>query len=433
MLLGVMVACDSEAAAPTRGGPATGSSAAAQTLGVLSSPSIPSTPRLTDAENLRTAERESERTLGLAPLPPGARPIPGQPRGWPPDAGFGMSPADSSLTRTEWYSVPLSADAVQQFLLRHHPRGMAAEKDEGVGSSTGVRTFDYQTVHPRDPAAYTSPSLLVEWFDVGPSTAIRFDVMLASRRARPQATLLTGGVASVDIDRIRNHLEGAGSSTVLSTVRLSAESEPAVLGQVVAALNGLYGDAVSNSMHSCLFQSETTTYRFVFHIAAGDVTYQWANPCDPQIDVTRAGKSFGPSLDPGDLYDRVTTILADSQANGSRSHAPPASCTGTIALLSSAGSRVVVLPNRRNHLRVREGETVTVDATGPCANTVVISPQSQGFLTAIGDPNPMTLRADRVGTVRVSVTHPMCAEVTDPMCMGGVEPDGHVLVSIEPR
>jgi hypothetical protein len=162
------------------------------------------------------------------------------------------------------------------------------------------------------------------------------------------------------------------------------------------------------------------------------VTYQWADSCDPQIDVTRDGKPFGPSLYPGDLYDTVTEILADSEADDSSSQAPPASCTGTIALVSSAGSRVLVLPNRQNHLRVRVGETVTVTATGPCASTVVTSPRRQGFLTAVGDSNPRAVRADQVGTIRVSVTHPMCAEVTDPMCMGGVEPDGDVLVSVDP-
>jgi hypothetical protein len=186
-------------------------------------------------------------------------------------------------------------------------------------------------------------------------------------------------------------------------------------------------------MHTCLPLVDTSTYRFVFHTPDGDLTYQWADPCDPQIDVTRAGKPFGPSLYPGDLYDTVTTILADSEAGVSPSRAAPGSCTGSIALVSSAGRRAVVLPDRRSHLQVRVGETVTVDATGPCANTVVISPQRQGFLTVVGDSTQMaTLRADHVGTVRVAVTHPMCAEVTDPMCMGGVEPDGDVLVSVDP-
>jgi hypothetical protein len=399
---------------------------------VLDSPTTRSTLPLTDADDLRAAAQESERTLGLAPLPPGARRIPGKPRGWPPQAGFGMSPSNSSLTRTAWYSVPLSADAVQRFLLSHLPDGMS-DKGEGVGYSAGVRTYDYKTVHPRDPAAYTNPSLLVQWYDVGPSTAIRFDAVLASRRARPPATLLTSDVTSVDIDRIRQRLSESGSTRVLTTFHLSAASDPAVLDQVVATLNGLYGDVVSNTMHTCLPLSDTTTYRFVFHTADGGMTFQWADPCDPQIDVTRDGKPFGPSLYPGDLYDRVTAILADSAGGESPSHAPPASCTGTIALVSSAGSRAVVLPDRRSHLRVRIGETVTVDATGPCASTVVMSPQRQGFLTVLGDPYPIALRADRVGVVRVAVTHPMCAEVTDPMCMGGVEPDGDVLVSVDPN
>lgn len=270
-------------------------------------PTVIPTPRLTDADNLRAAAKESARVLRLAPLPPGAERLPGKPPGWP-DAGFGMSPSNESLTRTAWFAVPISADAVQEFLLSHVPVGMAP--DEGVGNSVGVRTYDYTTPHPQEPAAYTGPSLLVQWYDTGATTAIRFDAVLASRRARTPATYLTGTVTSVDIDRTVENHTGRGNTRTLPTVRLSANNDPGGLDRLVATLNGLYGAVVSTSLHSCPAQLETTTYRFNFHTKRGDVTYQWINGCDPEIEVTRSGKPISPPLDPGDLHDTVTEILA---------------------------------------------------------------------------------------------------------------------------
>ncbi len=268
------------------------------------------TPGPTDAANLRAAARESERVLRLVPLPPGARRLPGKPAGWPPDAGFGMSPSNRSLTRTAWYDVPLDVDAMQAFLLSHVPDGMAP--GDGLGSSVGVRTYDYATPQPREPAAYTGPSLLVQWYATGRATVVRFDVVLASRRARTPSTYLTGPVTSVDIDRTVENHTGRGSAQTLPTVRLSADRDADRLSRLVRAFNGLYGAVVSTSLHSCPDQTETTTYTFVFHTGQGDVTYRWVDGCDPEITVARAGKPIGPHLDPGRLHDTLTRILGGS-------------------------------------------------------------------------------------------------------------------------
>lgn len=271
---------------------------------------IDPTHGVTDADNYRAAEKESERALRLAPLPPGAVRLQGKPAGWP-DAGYGMSPSDESLTRTAWYSVPLDADEVQEFLFSHVPDGMA--RDDGYGNSVGVRNFDYTTPQPRDPAAYTGPSLLVQWYDLGSRTAIRFDVMLASRHARTPATYLTGTVTSVDIGRTVEKHTGTQTTRTLPTVRLSADEDAGRVARLVDGFNGLYGAVVSTTLHSCPPQTRTTTYRFTFHTTDGEVSYRWiANGCDPEFEVMRDGRRVGPNLDPGDLEDTVAKVLAQA-------------------------------------------------------------------------------------------------------------------------
>lgn len=173
VLLIVLSACGGTSAGTRSHGSPSGSTPAAQAFGVPTATSTPQTHPATDADNLRTAARESERTLRLAPLPPGAQRLRGRPSGWPSRLGIGLSPSDGSLTRTAWYAVPLSVDAVQGFLVGHPPHGMTGNRDP-VGYGAGVRFYRYRALHPREPAAYTVPALLVQWSELGPRTIIRF-------------------------------------------------------------------------------------------------------------------------------------------------------------------------------------------------------------------------------------------------------------------
>jgi hypothetical protein len=103
----------------------------------------------------------------------------------------------------------------------------------------------------------------------------------------------------------RNPLQGVTSPTNTEPRRstglpptgcaeIRANNDPGGLDRLVATLNALYGAVVSTSLHSCPAQIETTTYRLAFHTEHGDVTYQWINGCDPEIELTRAGKPISP-------------------------------------------------------------------------------------------------------------------------------------------
>jgi hypothetical protein len=310
LLLAMVAGCDDGAAPAGHASPP--GSPVAQVLGVLSSSSSPSTPRLTDADYLRMAAQESERILRVAPLPSGSRRIPRKPAGWPL-GGSGYSPSNSALTRTAWFSVPASAADVQRFLRTHHPQGMT-DKEFGISGGNGGGHTAYRAVRARDPAVYTRPVLLVEWHDLGPRTVIRFDSALASRRARTPATYPSAPVTSIDVDRVKQSFIGGGSQQVLSTVRLSLATDPDRLHQVVAALGALYGSPLHDDSAHCPSLDDAKpsfTFRFVLHTANGDLIYDYAFLSCLQIVIAWDGMPIGVTLDPGDLYNTVTKILAD--------------------------------------------------------------------------------------------------------------------------
>jgi hypothetical protein len=319
MLLPVVTGCD---------GPHSSSASAAQTLGARGSPTTTAVPQLTDADYRNMTAQESKRILRLAPLPPGARRIAGKPRGWPP-GGSGYSPSDSAFTRVSWYSVPGSGHAVQRFLRSHAPAGMwsrgLGDVIVGDGPTAPIyRAFrtggtgTYRAFRARQPAAYTKPVLIVDWYDLGPRTFLRFASAIAPRRARTPATYPSGSVTSVDVDRIKQHYAGETSQQVLSSVRLRSTTDAVRMREIVAALDRLHGSAINDSTYcgGPDFDPEYTgnrmTHRFVVHTTHGELSYEWplTTTC-PQLDVIRAGRPINVPLDPGNLNASVTKILAD--------------------------------------------------------------------------------------------------------------------------
>jgi hypothetical protein len=310
LLLAVVTGCD--------GAPQPGSATAAQTLGVGGSPTAPSTPQPTDADYLRITAQESQRILSLAPLPPGARRIVRNPKGVPP-GGSHFAPSDSAFTRVRWYSVPRSGDAVRRFLHSHKLPGMWSEGfgDVPVSVDGSTGNGSYRALRARQPAAYTKPVLLVDWYGLGARTVIRFASAIAPRRARTPATYPSGSVTSVDIDRIKQHYAGETSQQVLSNVRLSSTTDAVRMREIIAALDRLHGSAINDSAYcggrdfDPLLTNNRMTYRFVVHTTQGDLTYEWTltSTC-LQLDVSRAGQQINVPLDPGNLYDTVTKILA---------------------------------------------------------------------------------------------------------------------------
>jgi hypothetical protein len=179
-----------------------------------------------------------------------------------------------------------------------------------------VGTGFYRALRARQPAAYTKPVLLVYWYDLGKRTFLRLASAIAPRRARTPATYRSGSVTSVDVDRIKQHYEGETSQQVISSVRLSATTDAVRMREIVATLDRLHGSAVNDSTYcggpdpDPLYTGNRITYRFVVHTTDGDLTYEWALISCLQLDVIRAAEPVNVPLDPGDLNDEVTKILA---------------------------------------------------------------------------------------------------------------------------
>jgi hypothetical protein len=106
---------------------------------------------------------------------------------------------------------------------------------------------------------------------------------------------------------------------VVSTVRFTAQADPDALHKVVAALDGLYGPPLANTESSCSFFMQDF-YRFIVHAASGDLTYEWGGSGSGGgcigIVALRDGQPVGDGMDPGDLYQVVTAILAHHRLRG---------------------------------------------------------------------------------------------------------------------
>lgn len=128
-----------------------------------------------------------------------------------------------------------------------------------------------------------------------------------------------------------------------------------------------------------------------------------------------------------------------SPATGTESPPPPDpspvpwSCAGTVAVVSSAGERVLVGSWPPPQLTVRVGDVLTIEAAGACAPSVSATPQSDGILI-VDPPSGLSnrFRAVSPGTVEVAVTHAACAEIPEPApdCRGGIVSDGLVEILV---
>jgi hypothetical protein len=310
MLLAVLAGCDGGSPASVGHGPPSAASTAPPSTDTATSRAVSAPGPEADADYLRIAARESERTLGLAPMPSGARRLPARPEGWPRSLRLGVAPEDTRLTRMAWYAVPLSVDAVQEFFDGHHPRGMVYS---GGGFGLGTGQARYRALHPRRPEAYTDPWLLVQWRVVGSGTVIRYGAVLASRQVRDPATVLPAGVTSVDVEHLRDPHTGPNSARVVATVHFAAAANPKELRAVIAIVDGLPGFPVGNVEPSCDFFG-SDTYGFTFHTATAELVYRWSGGAGgggcSGLELLRDGQPVGDGLDTYDLYRTMPPIFA---------------------------------------------------------------------------------------------------------------------------
>lgn len=112
------------------------------------------------------------------------------------------------------------------------------------------------------------------------------------------------------------------------------------------------------------------------------------------------------------------------------------SCAGTVSLVSSSGDRVILGTQIPVRMTMRVGDVLTIVADGPCESALSATPQSDGVLSAnSADEVPNRFVAVAIGTVEVTVSHPMCANMRspDPQCSGGVAVAGNAEITVTAR
>lgn len=201
-------------------------------------------------------------------------------------------------------SRPGACVSVQPRSRRHVPE----RRREGQSGRAGLRLHGLAPTRPRGVHRPHAPCAVVRP-GVEDRDPVRRDARFSSSahpRDVPDRRRDAGR-----INRTRENHTGHGSPQTLPTIRLRADNDRDRLDLLVAAFNGLYG-AVADTVSSCPVRSQATTYRITFHTERGEVTYQWTDTyCDAQIEVTRDGTSISPDLDPSNLQDILTKVLAD--------------------------------------------------------------------------------------------------------------------------
>jgi hypothetical protein len=269
-------------------------------------------PTSTYAENRARADAESARVVELAPLPESASRLDRRPQGW--FDGVSIGPADGSLTRTAWWSVPLGADNLESYLRLHEPAGM--HRQDGVGSNSDllghfVRNLTYVQDRSASPDAYLPVTLLVQWTEVNGRSLVRADTYTAAREVRTPETYVDGDVTAVDIERVMpGGLPRPGSNRRLATVHLTAPTDDADIARLVDAVNGLQASIAPAFVASCPYPGDPRPFvTLTFHTADGAVVAHLELSCWGQVEIRRDGKPVRPTLDPGDLSEIVESVV----------------------------------------------------------------------------------------------------------------------------
>jgi hypothetical protein len=150
----------------------------------------------------RVAQRDAQKLLHLAVLPPGAVRLSAEPRG---DGGLLRGPSTDagyphSVDRYDWWRVPAGVDSVLAFIKAHRPRGGHSSGRLAVGGPGGPRNgalmFSF-------PAVKRVISMRWLTFDAvalpGGSTGVRVDAQDLWIVARPASEKVPAHVREVDV------------------------------------------------------------------------------------------------------------------------------------------------------------------------------------------------------------------------------------------
>jgi hypothetical protein len=216
------------------------------------SPSAPEAGR-----NRALAAAEVARVLASIPVPPGANVYRSlHHSGTLGHLGCQCGAVDPSLTRTRWWTVPLSYRELVHWYGAHSPANLgSAYYSDGSLSPHGDLSWEIQT----NSTAYSTPAAVVSYTRRGPKrTAIRTDATLAARYDRTDRTIIPSGVTQ--IDTIKSAIGGPAHP------KAATITDPALLTRITAAFNNLDGAFAHTLPIGCGSPTgDTYVYALTFH------------------------------------------------------------------------------------------------------------------------------------------------------------------------
>jgi hypothetical protein len=204
------------------------------------------------------AAAEVAHVLATIPLPPGARLSGSRHHGARLDhLGCQCGAVDPSLTRTRWYTVPMSYGELVRWYGVHSPANLgSAHYADGSVSPHGDLTWPVQV----SSTAYSPPVAVVSYVRRGPfRTAIRTDAMLAARYDRTTSMFAPSDVTRIDITKTA--LGGEATPTTATV------TDRARIDRVTAAFNDLSGAFAHTLPVGC---GSPTSDQYVYA-----VTFHW--------------------------------------------------------------------------------------------------------------------------------------------------------------
>lgn len=279
------------------------SPAATQTSAGGPDSSQPSVTSPVEAGANRTAAASAAaQAFKHVPVPPGSTRTSSAPRSrWLRHLGCQCGEVDETLTRTGWWTVPLSYPDMLRWYETHTPANTSGSYYD-IAKTEPSPHAELAWSTTTKSAAYSSPEIVITYVRLGATTtALRVDVTLAARYERTAQTLAPPIVTSVEI--IRSAQSGdAASAHIDKTI-----TDPVTLTAIVNAFNNLKG-AYAHTLHAACGSPVGTTYLYA-------VTFTWPShtltndPGSPLCGIGRGltlnGTTVPTTLDGTVAFDNV--------------------------------------------------------------------------------------------------------------------------------
>jgi hypothetical protein len=259
----------------------------------------------TDAGNKAAAQAEADRLVKALPLPPGATVLATPPSPLLPPPG---PMALNSVLGMEYWTVPgTNATAVDAFLKTHSPAGMSQTGSGTFTSTPGAATLHQVTYTGKAAAAYGAPEVTALFVQEGSAVDIRVEADLTWRFARQPASLVTGHVRKVVVQRRPTHRAHAQQRTTHVT-RTVVDSK-ARMKRIVRQLDSLLGEVPSRAVDCSLIHSPVGFDEIDVTTSHGRWSFRETLGCIDGVSVRHNGKAVPHGLD-GGTFAQIARLAA---------------------------------------------------------------------------------------------------------------------------